>query len=142
MIASKIVSQKKSFTYEAFYFYFWFFSITAIFVDLSERMAATRLFDNHGRPINYLRLAVTDRCNLRCFYCMPETGVKFEAREKLLTFEEIERFVRIAVSLPARAQRVTVFGSTRNRAATSPGVSSRSLLPSTSHLLASVGVCP
>ena len=50
--------------------------------------------------------------------------------------------VRMLVIRPDAAQRVTVFGSTRNRAATSPGVSSRSLLPSTFHLLESVGVCP
>lgn len=53
------------------------------------------LYDNHGRVINYLRLAVTDRCNLRCFYCMPEKGIEYKPRKELLTFEEMERFVRI-----------------------------------------------
>ena len=54
-----------------------------------------------------LRISVTDRCNIRCFYCMPETGVKFEPREKILTFEEIERFVRVAVTLGVRKLRIT-----------------------------------
>jgi GTP 3',8-cyclase len=54
-----------------------------------------------------LRISVTDRCNIRCFYCMPEENVKFEAREKLLSFEEMERFVRIAVKLGVRKLRIT-----------------------------------
>lgn len=53
------------------------------------------LFDNHGREISYLRLAVTDRCNLRCFYCMPENGIKYIHRNDLLTFEEMERLLRV-----------------------------------------------
>jgi len=47
-------------------------------------MTASQLFDNHGRPITYLRLAVTDRCNLRCFYCMPEEGIKYLPKKELL----------------------------------------------------------
>jgi molybdenum cofactor biosynthesis protein A len=53
------------------------------------------IYDNHGRPINYLRLAVTDRCNLRCFYCMPEEGIHYLPKKELLTFEEIERLIRL-----------------------------------------------
>ena len=60
------------------------------------------LTDTFGRTHSSLRISVTDRCNIRCFYCMPETPVKFEAREKLLTFEEIERFVRVAARSPFR----------------------------------------
>ena len=58
-------------------------------------MTASQLFDNHGRPTNYLRLAVTDRCNLRCFYCMPEEGIKYLPKKDLLSFEEIERLVTL-----------------------------------------------
>lgn len=47
------------------------------------------LIDNHNRTINYLRLAVTDRCNLRCNYCMPEDGIRFAQQAKLLTIEEL-----------------------------------------------------
>jgi len=52
-----------------------------------------QIFDNHGRPINYLRLAVTDRCNLRCFYCMPDEGIHYLPKKELLSFEEIERLI-------------------------------------------------
>lgn len=54
-----------------------------------------QLFDNHGRLINYLRLAVTDRCNLRCFYCMPEEGIDYVPRSELMDYEEMERLVRM-----------------------------------------------
>src|SRR5262245_1014296 len=65
------------------------------------------LLDTFGRLHNNLRISVTDRCNIRCFYCMPETGVKFEPRENLLTFEEIEHFVKVAVTLGIRKLRIT-----------------------------------
>ncbi|HLW76910.1 MAG TPA: GTP 3',8-cyclase MoaA [Bryobacteraceae bacterium] len=67
----------------------------------------TPLIDKFERVHDNLRVSVTDRCNVRCFYCMPETGVKFQPREQILSFEEIERFVRIAVSLGVRKLRVT-----------------------------------
>jgi cyclic pyranopterin phosphate synthase len=53
--------------------------------------------DAFGRRIDYLRIAVTDRCNLRCIYCMPEEGVLWKPPAGILSFEEIERFARIAV---------------------------------------------
>ncbi len=53
--------------------------------------------DSHGRTIDYLRISVTDRCNLRCVYCMPPEGVEWKSWEDILTFEEIERFASIAV---------------------------------------------
>lgn len=65
------------------------------------------LFDNHQRPLTYVRLAVTDRCNLRCFYCMPEEGIRYVARKDLLSFEEIERLVRLLASLGISKVRVT-----------------------------------
>ena len=64
------------------------------------------LVDGFGRIHDNLRISVTDRCNIRCFYCMPE-DVKFQAREHVLSFEEMERFVRIAVSLGVRKLRIT-----------------------------------
>lgn len=54
------------------------------------------LVDNCGRVHTSLRISVTDRCNVRCFYCMPEEGVQFKTRQELLSFEEIERFVRVS----------------------------------------------
>jgi len=70
-------------------------------------MAAQPLVDTYGRVHDNLRISVTDRCNIRCFYCMPETDVHFVERREILDFEEIERFVRIAVSLGIRKLRVT-----------------------------------
>ncbi len=71
------------------------------------RMGSQLLFDNHGRPINYLRLAVTDRCNLRCFYCMPEEGIKYLPKKELLSFEEIERLVVLFGQLGISKIRLT-----------------------------------
>jgi len=53
------------------------------------------IIDNHGRKIDYLRLAVTDRCNLRCFYCMPEEGIHFLKKEDLLSYEELLRLMQL-----------------------------------------------
>lgn len=50
-----------------------------------------RLVDRYGRVHNNLRISVTDRCNIRCFYCMPAEEVQFLPKQQLLTFEEIER---------------------------------------------------
>ncbi len=65
------------------------------------------LIDNHGREINYMRLAVTDRCNLRCFYCMPESGIKYVNRKDLLTFEEMHRMTRVFSELGISKLRIT-----------------------------------
>jgi len=54
--------------------------------------------DSFGRRIDYLRISITDRCNLRCVYCMPPEGVEWRAHDEILTFEEIERFAAAAVS--------------------------------------------
>jgi cyclic pyranopterin phosphate synthase len=67
---------------------------------------ADRLIDSFGRVHNNLRISVTDRCNIRCVYCMPET-VEFLPRHSLLTYEEIERFVRIAAALGIDKIRLT-----------------------------------
>jgi len=65
------------------------------------------LTDSFGRVHDNLRVSVTDRCNIRCFYCMPESGVEFVDRAEILDFEEIERFARIAVTLGINKLRVT-----------------------------------
>ncbi|GAB4252409.1 MAG: GTP 3',8-cyclase MoaA [Saprospiraceae bacterium] len=65
------------------------------------------LFDNHGRKINYLRLAVTDRCNLRCFYCMPEHGIEYLPKDHLLTYEEIVRLVSLLAGMGIEKVRIT-----------------------------------
>jgi cyclic pyranopterin phosphate synthase len=60
-------------------------------------MSATPLVDPFGRRVADLRISVTDRCNLRCRYCMPEEGLRWLPRDELLSFEEIERVARICV---------------------------------------------
>jgi cyclic pyranopterin phosphate synthase len=67
----------------------------------------TPLTDKFGRIHDNLRISVTDRCNIRCFYCMPEEGVQFMDRRDILSFEEIERFVRAAVPLGVTKLRIT-----------------------------------
>ncbi|HVW84499.1 MAG TPA: GTP 3',8-cyclase MoaA, partial [Bryobacteraceae bacterium] len=67
----------------------------------------TPLVDSFGRVHDNLRISVTDRCNIRCFYCMPEEGVQFMDRRDILSFEEIERFVRAAVPLGISKLRIT-----------------------------------
>ena len=65
------------------------------------------LIDTFDRIHDNLRISVTDRCNVRCFYCMPEDGVTYMPHAEILSFEEIERFVRVAVSLGVNKLRVT-----------------------------------
>jgi len=65
------------------------------------------LIDSSGRTIDYLRISVTDRCNLRCHYCMPEEGVQWKPHETMLSFEEIIRVVRIMAELGIRKIKVT-----------------------------------
>jgi len=65
------------------------------------------LFDGHGRRISDLRVSVTDRCNFRCQYCMPAEGLPWLERSELLSFEEIERLVRLMVALGIEDVRLT-----------------------------------
>ena len=70
-------------------------------------MAGNKLYDNHGRLINYVRLAVTDRCNLRCFYCMPEEGINYVPRRELLTYEEMLRLMQVLTRMGITKLRIT-----------------------------------
>lgn len=65
------------------------------------------LIDGFNRPITYLRISVTDKCNLRCIYCMPEGGLPWLQREQILSYEEIVRIVQAAASLGVRTIRLT-----------------------------------
>jgi GTP 3',8-cyclase len=65
------------------------------------------MIDPHGRDISYLRVSVTDRCNLRCRYCMPESGVRLLRHEEILSFEEIAEVVGAAVDMGVRRVRLT-----------------------------------
>lgn len=63
--------------------------------------------DSHGRTIDYLRISLTDRCNLRCIYCMPAEGIEQVSHNDILTFDEILRLVRVAASMGVRRVRLT-----------------------------------
>ncbi len=65
------------------------------------------LKDNHGRTVNYLRLAVTDRCNLRCFYCMPEQGLNWLDRKELMTYPEMLHICSLLVNMGINKIRIT-----------------------------------
>jgi len=65
------------------------------------------LVDRFGRQQTYLRISVTDRCNLRCVYCMPQDGIDWKSKEEILTFEEIYRIARIFVELGVTKIRLT-----------------------------------
>ncbi|WP_421918924.1 GTP 3',8-cyclase MoaA [Marinifilum sp.] len=65
------------------------------------------MLDNYKRNINYLRISVTDRCNLRCTYCMPEEGVDLIAHDEILSFEEILNFVKEAIASGITKVRLT-----------------------------------
>ncbi len=65
------------------------------------------MLDRYNRNINYLRISVTDRCNLRCTYCMPEDGVTILQHKDILTFDEIVDFTKVAVSLGVNKVRIT-----------------------------------
>ena len=65
------------------------------------------MLDQFGRKINYLRLSVTDLCNLRCEYCMPEKGVHKMRHEDILSVEEIEEIVRAAADCGIEKVRIT-----------------------------------
>lgn len=65
------------------------------------------MYDRFDRPIDYLRISVTDRCNLRCMYCMPAEGIQLLRHEDILTFDEITEVARIAVEMGVRKIRIT-----------------------------------
>ncbi len=65
------------------------------------------MLDNQGRDINYLRISVTDKCNLRCRYCMPLDGIKQLRHDEILSLEDIARLVRVAAGVGIRKVRLT-----------------------------------
>ncbi|NCD69694.1 GTP 3',8-cyclase MoaA [Mucilaginibacter agri] len=70
-------------------------------------MKESLLVDQHGRRLNYLRLSVTDRCNFRCYYCMPEEGINFAPRKELLSFDEMYQLSSLFVGLGVDKIRIT-----------------------------------
>jgi GTP 3',8-cyclase len=76
-------------------------------VDQRNISNTTPLLDRLGRTHGSLRISVTDRCNIRCFYCMPDENVRFLPRRDILTFEEVTRFVHVVSQLGVRRLRLT-----------------------------------
>ncbi len=76
-------------------------------MDKTSTQDNTTLIDPFGRRIEYLRLSVTDKCNLRCFYCMPKGFSGFEQPENWLTFDEIERVIKAFTELGVARVRLT-----------------------------------
>lgn len=72
-------------------------------IDLTRELLA----DQFDRPITYLRISVTDKCNLRCVYCMPEQGLPWLPKSEILTYEEIAQLVRAAASVGVRSIRLS-----------------------------------
>lgn len=65
------------------------------------------MIDSYGREINYLRVSVTDRCNLRCQYCMKEEGIELKSHREILSYEEFYRIIQCAVKLGIKKVRIT-----------------------------------
>lgn len=65
------------------------------------------MIDGHGRTIDYIRISLTDRCNLRCVYCMPENGVEAVSHQEILSFDEIHRMAEIFVRLGIKKIKLT-----------------------------------
>ena len=65
------------------------------------------MFDRFNRSIDYLRISVTDRCNLRCRYCMPEKGIRLLKHEDILSFDEMAEFTKVAVRKGIKKVRIT-----------------------------------
>ena len=63
--------------------------------------------DNYGRVIDYIRISVTDRCNLRCVYCMPEEGVESISHNEILKFDEILRICKLLASKGLKKVKIT-----------------------------------
>jgi len=74
---------------------------------MSEITNKAPLVDSFGRVHTSLRISVTDRCNIRCFYCMPNENVRFRPRHEILTFEEITRFVSVVSQMGVHRLRLT-----------------------------------
>jgi GTP 3',8-cyclase len=77
--------------------------MAAPMIDLTRALLA----DQFNRPVTYLRVSVTDKCNLRCVYCMPERGLPWLPKDEILSYEEIAAIVRAAASVGVRSVRLS-----------------------------------
>ena len=65
------------------------------------------LIDGHGRKVDYLRVSVTERCNFRCQYCMPEKPFSWVPKENLLSYEDLFKFIKVAIDEGIKKVRIT-----------------------------------
>src|SRR6266851_4615139 len=72
-----------------------------------EKRTMEPLVDSYGRRIKSMRISVTDKCNFRCTYCMPAEGLPWLKKAEILSYEEIERITRVAVSIGIEQIRLT-----------------------------------
>jgi cyclic pyranopterin phosphate synthase len=82
-------------------------TLEAPVIRLHDQRSPGRARDAYGRIMTYLRISLTDRCNFRCVYCMPATGMQFQPRDEILTDEELLRVVRLCTRLGFRKLRLT-----------------------------------
>lgn len=73
----------------------------------TQNSSSVTLTDNHGRTVDYLRVSITDRCNLRCMYCWSADGMQFIPHSNIITYEEIARLIDISVAMGVRKVRLT-----------------------------------
>jgi molybdenum cofactor biosynthesis protein A len=82
-------------------------SVVAQYQDNHSSSKKKQLIDPNGRKLDYLRLSLTERCNLRCNYCMPPEGVPLKTKENILSFEEMERLISLFLDLGVKKIRIT-----------------------------------
>ena len=80
---------------------------TGPYAGLRSRSSRGGMVDGFGRRVEYLRVSVTDKCNLRCVYCMPEEGTAWLRRDEILSYEEIAEIVRVMAEMGLRSVRLT-----------------------------------
>lgn len=79
------------------------------FAHQNLRISPNYLHDNYGRNHDYLRISLTEKCNLRCTYCMPDEGIKLGSRESYLNVEELKRLSKVFVQL-CRVKKIRLTG--------------------------------
>src|SRR6266853_2091721 len=82
---------------------------------MGGRMISPSLKDNFGRTIKDLRISVTDRCNFRCFYCIPDENIVWKRKQELLTYDEVVLVCEIAVGLGVKKRAFTLRSAGLNR---------------------------
>ena len=70
-------------------------------------MSSSKLIDRYSRNLNYLRISITDRCNLKCIYCVPRDQIPMLHHDEILRYEEILHLVRVGISLGISKARIT-----------------------------------